>query len=130
MSNAHAGGYKQYFVIWGWLLGMTLLALGLGYVEALPHSVKGALLVSITLAKIYLIGAFFMHLKSERVNLIMCTFSPLILSIILFFFTFGETVGFTPTHTIENVSPTFKLPTGHTTGHAETPAAPAAEEKK
>ena len=124
-EHAHPGGYKKYLVIWGWLLSMTLLALGLGYISALPPNVKAALLVSITLAKIYLIGAFFMHLKTEKVNLIMCTFSPLILAVILFFFTFGETVGFTPTHQIENVSPNFKMPTGHVEGAA----APAAETK-
>jgi hypothetical protein len=32
--------------------------------------------------------------------------------VILFFFTFGETVGFTPTHQMEIVSPTFEMPTG------------------
>jgi len=34
-----------------------------------------------------------MHLKFERLNLVMITISPLILSIILFFFTYGDTAG-------------------------------------
>ena len=80
------------------LLVMTALALGIGYVH-MPESIKAVLLVGITLAKIILIASIFMHLKFERMNLVMLTFSPLILSIILFFFTFGDTIG-SATHMI------------------------------
>jgi caa(3)-type oxidase subunit IV len=112
-EHAHPHGYKQYFTTWCWLLGMTLLALGLGYLH-LPATIKAFLLVGITLAKIFLIGSIFMHLKSERVNLVMLTFSPLILAIILYAFTAGET-RVDPTHVIENQSPAFVMPTGHNT---------------
>jgi caa(3)-type oxidase subunit IV len=124
-EHAHPTGYKHYFTTWCWLLGMTLLALGLGYVDAIQGGIKTALLVGITLAKIFLIGSIFMHLKTERVNLVMLTFSPLILSIILFLFTFGETRN-DATHARENVKPGYELPThtkGHTEGAAETPKA-------
>jgi len=78
-------GYKGYVVIWGWLLAMTLLALGAG--EYLPTgTLKALVLVGITLAKVLLIAAFFMHLKTEKLNLIMITFAPIILSLIMFFF--------------------------------------------
>jgi caa(3)-type oxidase subunit IV len=116
-AHAHPKGYKQYFMIWVWLLIMTMTALGIGYVTAIPESIKALLLVSITLAKIYLIGAFFMHLKTEKVNLVMLTFSPLILSIVLFFFTYGETTGGDPTHVIDNQSPAFVMPTGEVKEH-------------
>ena len=118
-EHAHPTGYKQYFTTWCWLLFMTLLALGIGYLEFIHGGLKTFLLVAITLAKIYLIGSIFMHLKTERVNLVMLTFSPLILAIILFTFTAGETRGTDPTHQIHNVSPDFKMPTGH---HAESGA--------
>ena len=84
--------YRQYAVTWGWLLVMTLLALGLGYAP-LPEGIKATLLVGITLAKIVLIASIFMHLRFEKMNLVMLTFSPLILAIILFAFTWGETGG-------------------------------------
>jgi caa(3)-type oxidase subunit IV len=103
-DHAHSTSYKQYFLTWLWLLIMTALALGVGYVESIPGGLKAFLLVGITLAKIVLIGSVFMHLKFERMNLVMLTFSPLILSIILFFFTFGET-RHDPTHLIQNQSP-------------------------
>lgn len=122
-THEHAHGYKQYFTTWCWLLAMTLLALGIGYIEQLPYVVKAGLLVGITLAKIYLIGSIFMHLKTERVNLVMCTFSPLVLSIVMFFFTFGETRE-TESHKRENVSVNFVMPKGH---HAEGGAEKAEE---
>ena len=116
-SHEHAPhGYRQYFITWGWLLAMTMVALIIGYFHFLPEAVKGVLLVGITLAKIFLIGSIFMHLKTEKVNLIMLTFTPLLLSIVLFFFTFGETLK-DPTHELQNVSPTFVLPTGEVKEH-------------
>jgi caa(3)-type oxidase subunit IV len=117
-EHAHPTGYRQYFVTWVWLLIMTLSALVIGYFRFsfLPETAKAAVLVAITLAKIFLIGSIFMHLKTEKVNLIMLTFSPLLLSIVLFFFTFGETLK-DPTHEIQNVSPTFKLPAGEVKEH-------------
>ena len=115
-DQAHPTGYRQYFMTWCWLLAMTLLALGVGYIGGLPAGIKALLLVGITLAKIFLIGSIFMHLKSERVNLVMLTFTPLVLAIILFTFTAGETRGTDPTHRIDNVSPAFVMPSGH---HAE-----------
>ena len=84
--------YKQYFTTWAWLLVMTVLALGLGYAP-MPEGIKAFLLVGITLAKIVLIASIFMHLRYEKMNLVMLTFSPLIIAIILFFFTWGETSG-------------------------------------
>jgi cytochrome c oxidase subunit 4 len=115
-DHAHSTRYKQYFITWVWLLVMTSLALALGYVSAIPEGVKAALLVGITLAKIILIGAIFMHLKFERLNLVMMTFSPLVLSIILFFFTFGE-VRDDPTHQIINQGPNGPAVTKPAEGH-------------
>jgi caa(3)-type oxidase subunit IV len=84
--------YRQYAVTWGWLLVMTLLALGLGYAPV-PEGLKALLLVGITLAKIFLIASIFMHLRFEKMNLVLMTFSPLVLALILFFITFGESGG-------------------------------------
>jgi caa(3)-type oxidase subunit IV len=113
MTQGHAQphGYKQYFMTWLWLLIMTVTALVIGYFHFLPEVVKDISIVGITLAKIFLIGSIFMHLKSEKVNLVMLTFTPLLLSIILFFFTFGETHT-SATHQIQNQSPNFVMPTG------------------
>lgn len=95
----HSISYKTYFMTWIWLLVLTALALGLGYTN-INEKLKAFLLVCTTLAKIFVIAAVFMHLRYERVNLILITFSPLILAIILFSFTFPETLG-TATHLIK-----------------------------
>src|SRR5213080_1930893 len=101
MSNdhAHASGNKQYFTTWCWLLLMTLFALAIGYVH-MPEGLKAVLLVGTTLAKIILIGSIFMHLKFEKMNLVMLTFSPLLLAMILYFMTRGETRMHDTTHQI------------------------------
>jgi cytochrome c oxidase subunit 4 len=83
---------------WVWLLVLTSLALGLGYAP-INETLKALLLVCTTLAKILVIAAVFMHLRYERINLILITLTPLILAIIMFAFTFPETLG-TPTHII------------------------------
>jgi len=114
--DSHAHSNKQYFTTWCLLLAMTLIALGVGYIGGLPYVVKAGTLVTITLAKIFLIGSVFMHLKAEKKNLVIITFSPLILSIILFCFTAGEARK-DPTHAIENVSPAFVMPSENR--HAE-----------
>jgi cytochrome c oxidase subunit 4 len=77
---------------WFWLLVLTAAALGLGYAP-INERLKAFLLVCTTLAKILVIAAIFMHLRYERINLILLTFVPLILAVILFSFTFPETLG-------------------------------------
>src|SRR5437016_12278658 len=84
--------YRTYFLTWFWLLVLTALALGLGYAP-INERLKALLLVCTTLAKILVIAAIFMHLRYERINLILITLAPLILAVILFSFTFPETLG-------------------------------------
>src|SRR6185295_8293158 len=83
--DQHAITYKTYFRTWVWLLVLTALALGLGYAP-MDERLKALLLVCTTLAKILVIAAVFMHLRYERLNLILITLAPLILAAILFSF--------------------------------------------
>ena len=96
--DTHSISYKTYFITWAWLLVLTSLALGVGYAP-INETLKAFLLIGTTLAKILVIAAFFMHLRYERVNLILITFIPLILAIIMFGFTYPETFG-NSTHVI------------------------------
>jgi caa(3)-type oxidase subunit IV len=88
----HAVSYRLYFKTWLWLLVLTAAALGLGYAP-INERLKAFLLICTTLAKILVIASIFMHLRYERINLILLTFVPLILAVILFSFTFPETLG-------------------------------------
>jgi cytochrome c oxidase subunit IV len=56
------------------------------------ETLKAFLLVGTTLAKILVIAAVFMHLRYERLNLVLLTFAPLVLAIIMFAFTYPETM--------------------------------------
>ena len=98
-EHEHSISYKTYLWTWFWLLVLSLLALGLGYAP-INEKLKALLLVCTTLAKILVIAAIFMHLRYERLNLVLLTFAPLILAVILFAFTFPETLG-TVTHVIQ-----------------------------
>ncbi len=88
----HSLSYRTYIMTWIWLLVLTALALGVGYTN-INEKLKAFLLVCTTLAKILVIAAMFMHLRYERLNLILLTFTPLVLAVILFSFTFPETLG-------------------------------------
>ncbi|PYS38895.1 MAG: cytochrome C oxidase subunit IV [Acidobacteria bacterium] len=90
--DQHSIHYKTYLMTWFWLLVLTALALGVGYTH-INATLKALLLVCTTLFKILVIAAFFMHLRYERLNLILITLTPLILAVILFSFTFPETLG-------------------------------------
>ncbi len=89
-EGTHPAGYRIYYITWGWLLVLTLLALGIGYVD-MPGGIKAVLLVGTTLAKVVVIAAIFMHLRFEKLNLVLITFTPLILALILFFFIVPDT---------------------------------------
>lgn len=86
MTEAVHHGYGVYIKTWGWLLVLTLLALAIGYIHSMPAALKALLLVGTTLAKVGVIGAFFMHLRSEKLDLILITFCPIVLALVLFFF--------------------------------------------
>jgi cytochrome c oxidase subunit 4 len=96
--DEHTISYKLYIRTWVYLLVLSLLALGLGYAP-INEKLKALLLVCTTLFKILIIAATFMHLRYEKLNLVILTFAPLILAIILFSFTFPETLG-TATHVL------------------------------
>jgi len=97
--DQHSIHYKTYLLTWFWLLVLTALALGIGYTN-INETLKAFLLICTTLFKILVIAAFFMHLRYERLNLVLITFTPLILAVILFSFTFPETLG-NATHLIQ-----------------------------
>src|SRR6185436_1407185 len=116
-DHTHTGN-RQYFTTWLWLLVMTSFALAIGYVS-MPEALKALLLVGTTLAKIVLIGRIFMHLKFEKMNLVMLTFSPLLLAVIMYFMTRMETRMQDPTHVVLTHEGE-KIPTaaeGHEAGH-------------
>lgn len=56
---------KSYFVVFGWLLGLTVLEVGI-VLAHWPQKALIIMLVSTALAKATLIALYFMHLKFDR----------------------------------------------------------------
>jgi cytochrome c oxidase subunit 4 len=56
---------KQYWVIWLYLLLLTVVEVGLVYVPGIPKGLLVSALFVLAIAKAALVGLFFMHLKHE-----------------------------------------------------------------
>ena len=69
-KTLHEVGYGIYWVTWAVLLALTLLMLATGYVS-LPKVLVVFLLLGAMLVKATLIGAHFMHLRFEKLTLVL-----------------------------------------------------------
>jgi cytochrome c oxidase subunit IV len=91
--NAHAhadehfaGSNKLFISIWGWLVALTLIEIFLAYRPMSLH-IMLTILLGLSVIKAALIMAYFMHLKFERLSLIL-TLVPMLVVCILLLFTF------------------------------------------
>ena len=80
----HAGGssMRLMYIVWFWLLAVTLIEVFLAYLQT-PIFWMLLILLGLSLVKAALIMAYFMHLKFERLNLILTLIPALILCILL-----------------------------------------------
>src|SRR5437763_16973480 len=65
-----AGNAKLFISVWVWLLLLTALEVFLGYIH-LPVAYMLVILMGASIIKAALIVAYFMHLRFERLNLIL-----------------------------------------------------------
>lgn len=71
MANTlHESGYRIYWSTWAFLLILTLVMLVTGYVS-LPKGFLVLFLIFAMLTKASLIGAHFMHLRFEKLSLVL-----------------------------------------------------------
>jgi len=77
-----AGSNKLFFSIWFWLLLLTGFEVFLGYVQ-LPVVYMLVILMGASIIKAALIVAYFMHLRFERLNLILTIVPALVICICL-----------------------------------------------
>jgi len=89
--NAHAeahfaGSNKLFISIWGWLVGLTLVEIFLAY-KPMPLHFMLTILMGLSIIKAALIVAYFMHLKFERLSLIL-TLVPMLVACICLLFVF------------------------------------------
>ena len=85
MENAtheHAGGNRLYLIVWIWLLVLTAVEVFLGYIH-LNLYLMLTILMGLSLIKAALIIAYFMHLKFERLSLILTIIPAMVIVISL-----------------------------------------------
>src|SRR5712691_6985566 len=88
--TTHALGDEEHFVgsnklfisIWVWLLALTGFEVFLGYIQ-LPVLYMLVILLGASIIKAALIVAYFMHLRFERLNLILTIVPTLVVAICL-----------------------------------------------
>lgn len=84
-----AGTNKLFFSIWLWLVGLTLLEIILAY-KSMPLQLMLTILLGLSLIKAALIVAYFMHLKFERLSLILSLIPAMVICICLLFVFFPD----------------------------------------
>jgi cytochrome c oxidase subunit 4 len=86
-QDAHVVGSTKLFIwVWFWLVLLTIIEVVLAYQHL------GLALLGLSLMKSALIMAYFMHLKFERMSLILTIIPALVILICLMFISFPDSV--------------------------------------
>jgi len=94
-GSAHAhvehfeGSNKLFLSVWGWLLVLTAIEVYLGYIHLSIHLML-TILVGLSLIKAAMIVAYFMHLRFERLSLVLTLIPMLVVCICLFLIFFPD----------------------------------------
>jgi cytochrome c oxidase subunit 4 len=83
-EEAHAaeGGKRLYVFVWIWLLGLTFVEVFLAYIH-LRLDLMLTILMGLSVIKAALIMAYFMHLRFERLTLVLTLVPMLVVCICL-----------------------------------------------
>src|SRR5438046_7019880 len=84
-----AGSTKLFTSIWGWLIGLTLIEIFLAY-RPMPIHYMLTILLGLSIIKAALIVAYFMHMKFERLSLVLTIVPMLVVCICLLFVFFPD----------------------------------------
>src|SRR5215203_1390901 len=84
-----AGSNRLFSWIWVWLVLLTLVEIFLAY-KPMPIHLMLIVLMGLSIVKAALIVAYFMHLKFERLSLILTLVPMLLVCIILLFVFFSD----------------------------------------
>ena len=85
----HGGSDKQNIIVWGGLLGLTAFEVLLAYIQV-PLTFMLIILMGASIIKAALIIAYFMHLKFERLSLILTIVPTLVVLLCLFAILFPD----------------------------------------
>ena len=79
----HGGSDRQNIYVWGVLLGLTAFEVFLAYIQ-IPLTLMVIILMGASIIKAALIVAYFMHLKFERLSLILTIVPTIVVLLCLF----------------------------------------------
>ncbi len=89
-EEAHDAGTTKLFVsVWVWLLVLTAVEVFLGYIH-FDLKMKLTILLGLSIIKAALIMAYFMHLRFERLSLILTLVPAMVVCICLLFIFFPD----------------------------------------
>jgi cytochrome c oxidase subunit 4 len=83
------GSAKLFSIVWGWLLFLTGIEVFLAY-KQVPLHIMLTILLGLSVIKAALIVAYFMHLRFERLSLVLTIVPMLVVCICLFFVFFPD----------------------------------------
>ena len=81
--EAHGGSNRENVIVWGGLLALTAMEVFLAYIQ-LNRTLMVIILMGSSIIKAALIVAYFMHLKFERLSLIMTIVPTIVVLLCLF----------------------------------------------
>jgi cytochrome c oxidase subunit IV len=85
----HGGSDRQNVYVWGGLLGLTAFEVFLAYIQ-IPLTLMVIILMGASIIKAALIVAYFMHLKFERLSLILTIVPTIVVLLCLFAILFPD----------------------------------------
>jgi cytochrome c oxidase subunit IV len=85
----HGGSNRQNVMVWGGLLALTALEVFLAYIQ-IPATLMLIILMGASIIKAALIVAYFMHLKFERLSLILTIVPTIVVLLCLFAILFPD----------------------------------------
>jgi len=92
-AHAHEGASTRLnLIIWGWLLLITGIEVLLGYLQIAPPPTMLLILMALSVIKAGLIMAYFMHLKFERMTLVLTVVPAMVVCISLFAIFFPDSI--------------------------------------
>lgn len=80
---------RTYSIVWLWLIVLTAIEVFLGYIHV-PLAIMLVSVIGLSIVKAVLIMAYFMHLKFERLSLILTIVPAMVVCISLFLLFFPD----------------------------------------
>ncbi len=64
-DHGHVGGFRMYFIVWGALIALTGVTVGVSYIDLKNVSIMAALMIATV--KVTLVTLYFMHVRFDKI---------------------------------------------------------------